>query len=234
MIDGYTLSAQCALKPALHSNGLSKNPPDQVLSHVAMRYPCHSKHCGFASDNQRGLTNHQRACDAYKRHEQASLLKRSQEKVARTKVWGNTFSIKLQKLMAYPQPIRMIPAPLPIEVEPQQEPSPHFSFSPSPEPPPPILLLTRAGRPQRHYRLPARYEDIPPEGPAPLPPRSLSPAHTIICRVVLHVRDTLRTGLNRFGLLREYLHRPSYDPVVNPYKRSFEPTGTQCYLSRAA
>jgi hypothetical protein len=51
-----------------------------------MRYPCRSKHCGFASDNQRGLTNHQRACDAYKRHERASLLKRNQEKATQTKV----------------------------------------------------------------------------------------------------------------------------------------------------
>jgi len=53
-----------------------------------MRYPCRSKHCGFESDTQRGLTNHQRACDAYKRHERASLLKRNQAKAARTKVRG--------------------------------------------------------------------------------------------------------------------------------------------------
>ncbi|KAH9944804.1 hypothetical protein B0H21DRAFT_657575, partial [Amylocystis lapponica] len=31
-------------------------------------------------------------------------------------------------------------------------------------------------------------------------------------RVILHVRDTIRTGVNIFGLLREYLHRPSFDP----------------------
>ncbi|KAF8426518.1 hypothetical protein L210DRAFT_3306924, partial [Boletus edulis BED1] len=33
-----------------------------------------------------------------------------------------------------------------------------------------------------------------------------------IRRVILHVRDTIRTALNIFGVLREYPHRPSYDP----------------------
>jgi Plavaka transposase len=73
--------------------------------------------------------------------------------------------------------------------------------------------LTRAGRPKRRYRLPARYEDILPEGPAPIPPNDNAvAAPTSIRRVILHVRDVLRTGLNRFGIMREYPHRPSYDP----------------------
>ncbi|KAF8145659.1 hypothetical protein K438DRAFT_1424599, partial [Mycena galopus ATCC 62051] len=32
------------------------------------------------------------------------------------------------------------------------------------------------------------------------------------CWVILHVHDTMRSVCNRFGLLREYPHRPSYDP----------------------
>ena len=73
--------------------------------------------------------------------------------------------------------------------------------------------LTLAGRPKRRYRLPARFEDVPPEGPAPIPaPPSDNAAPISIRRVILHVRDTMRTGLNRFGILREYPHRPSYDP----------------------
>jgi hypothetical protein len=77
-----------------------------------------------------------------------------------------------------------------------------------------IPELTQAGRPARRYRLPRRYEDIPPEGPAPIPDSDVPAAHVtpIIPRVILHVRDLMRTGLNRFGLLREYPHRPSYDP----------------------
>lgn len=83
-----------------------------------------------------------------------------------------------------------MPLPLPVEAVPE---------------------LTQTGRPARRYRLPRRYEDIQPEGPAPIPdvPPVVAP---IIPRVILHVRDLMRTGLNRFGLLREYLHRPSYDP----------------------
>jgi hypothetical protein len=79
---------------------------------------------------------------------------------------------------------------------------------------PPEPLFTAAGRPQRWYRVPARYNDVPPEGPAPLiqTPEPEVPAPPLIRRVILHVRDRLRTGMNRFGLLREYPHRPSYDP----------------------
>ncbi|KAH7917408.1 hypothetical protein BV22DRAFT_1026375, partial [Leucogyrophana mollusca] len=35
---------------------------------------------------------------------------------------------------------------------------------------------------------------------------------SVIRRVILHVRDTIRTQLNSFGLFREYPHRPTYDP----------------------
>jgi hypothetical protein len=75
--------------------------------------------------------------------------------------------------------------------------------------------LTRAGRPKRQYRLPARYEDVLPEGPAPIsvpPDDNAVTASAPIRRVILHVRDILHTGLNCFGIMREYPHRPSYDP----------------------
>src|SRR5882672_8713026 len=73
-----------------------------------------------------------------------------------------------------------------------------------------------ARQPVRRYRIPSNYEDIPPEGPAPLPPAPslppVAPGSSALPRVILHVRDFMRTGLNRFGLFREYHHRPSYDP----------------------
>jgi hypothetical protein len=34
----------------------------------------------------------------------------------------------------------------------------------------------------------------------------------LLRRVILHVRDIMRSAANTFGLLREYHHRPSYDP----------------------
>ena len=65
-------------------------------------------------------------------------------------------------------------------------------------------------------RIPARFEDIQPEGPTPLPPvpslPPVAPGSYALPRVILHVRDFMRTGRNRFGLFREYHHRPSYDP----------------------
>lgn len=63
-------------------------------------------------------------------------------------------------------------------------------------------------RPMRIRRLPLRYRDELPEPPPPCqdPPTSL-PA-----RVILHVFDSIRTSFNKFGIAREYRHRPSYDP----------------------
>lgn len=69
-------------------------------------------------------------------------------------------------------------------------------------PAPSPTLLTQAGRPMRNYRLPRRFHDSPPA--------ILEAAR----RVILHVRDSFRTAVNKFGILREYLHRPSYDPDV--------------------
>jgi len=87
---------------------------------------------------------------------------------------------------------------------------------PSLAPLPIIPSHSETGRPLRRHRIPARYEDIQPEGPTPLPPAQplppMAPGSSALPRVILHVRDFMRTGLNRFGLFREYHHRPSYDP----------------------
>ena len=85
-----------------------------------------------------------------------------------------------------------------------------------PSPPPVMPALTNAGRLQRAYRLPARYSDLQPAGPAPLPPAinlpPVPPGSYALPRVILHVRNSMRTSLNDFSILREYPHRPSYDP----------------------
>src|ERR1700691_3108533 len=91
-----------------------------------------------------------------------------------------------------------------------------YAASRSPSLPPIMPALTKSGRPQRAYRPVARYNDIQPAGPAPLPPTTnlppVSPGSYALPRVILHVRDWMRTRCNEFGLLREYAHRPSYDP----------------------
>jgi hypothetical protein len=84
-------------------------------------------------------------------------------------------------------------------------------------PPPPSSLsqpppqLTQAGRPKRNYRLPARYEDVNPEPLRSLEEEDEQPT-VALPRPSLIVRNQVRTTTNSFGLLREYLDRPSYDP----------------------
>lgn len=71
------------------------------------------------------------------------------------------------------------------------------------------MIVTRTGR--LASRLPKRYRDILPAGP-PIIECTPSAPNPIIRRIILHVRDFMRTAVNVFGLLREYHHRPSYDP----------------------
>ena len=62
----------------------------------------------------------------------------------------------------------------------------------------------------RTRRLPARYRDYLPEPPRPVDP--VPAATPTLPRVILHVFDSFRSSFNRFGIAREYRHRPSYDP----------------------
>jgi len=67
-------------------------------------------------------------------------------------------------------------------------------------------------RPRRNRRLPARYRDeIPQSAPPAIVVPPLEPVPKLP-RVLLIVRDTLKTVLGSFGLWRSYDHRPSYDP----------------------
>jgi len=92
------------------------------------------------------------------------------------------------------------------------EPPHHNELPPFPAPVQAVPELTQAGRPARHYCLPQCYEDIPPEGPALIPDSDMHAVATLIIpRVILHVQDLMCMGLNCFGFLREYPHRPSYD-----------------------
>lgn len=77
--------------------------------------------------------------------------------------------------------------------------------------------MSTAGRPLRSRRIPAQYLDVLPEGTAAIASTevrteeqpSIAPR---LPRVILILRDQLTTQLNRFGLWREYPHRPSHDP----------------------
>jgi hypothetical protein len=97
------------------------------------------------------------------------------------------------------------------------EPSPPSSPPPLSTPPPPSsfsqppLQFTQAGRPKRTYRLPARYEDVIPEPLRSLEEEDEQPS-VASPRLCFIVRNRVRTAPNSFGLLREYLDRPSFDP----------------------
>lgn len=64
----------------------------------------------------------------------------------------------------------------------------------------------------RRIPLPRHHNDTLPESLPPIPPPSDPCPQRHLPRVILIVRDTIRTALNGFGLMREYPHRPSYDP----------------------
>ncbi|KAJ7676829.1 hypothetical protein DFH06DRAFT_1428694 [Mycena polygramma] len=91
----------------------------------------------------------------------------------------------------------------------------------SPQLPASIPLLEMdpsAPLPPRSIRLPRRFQDIlptplaPPPIADPVPPAADGPVGPRPPRVTLIVRDTFTTLKNKFGLWREYLHRPTYDP----------------------
>lgn len=80
---------------------------------------------------------------------------------------------------------------------------------PAPPSPPPAPRVTQSGRPQRNYQVPRRYVDLLPEA---VPIQDAEAPNVLPRRVRLYMRDRLRTAANIFGVWREYLYRPSYDP----------------------
>ncbi|KAJ3979493.1 hypothetical protein F5890DRAFT_1478491, partial [Lentinula detonsa] len=75
----------------------------------------------------------------------------------------------------------------------------------------PPTQITASGRASR---MPRRFRDeLPQAQPAVVAgPTPEEAPQTLIRRVTLIIRDQLKTAANPFGLIRHYLHRPSYDP----------------------
>ncbi|KAJ3914319.1 hypothetical protein F5877DRAFT_82900 [Lentinula edodes] len=74
--------------------------------------------------------------------------------------------------------------------------------------------MSSSSRPRRNRRLPARYQDVLPEGTAAIinTEPQIEEQVPLRRRVILCVREHLKTKLNSFGLWREYPHKPSHDP----------------------
>ena len=115
------------------------------------------------------------------------------------------------------QPLSGPPSPIHPNQPPalSSSPPPFSSLPPGPASPPLSLPLSESGRPLRIRRLPARYQDIHPEPPHPAASSDRSPpehAVHVVPRVTLIVKNPFRTAPNNFGVWKEYLYRPSYDP----------------------
>ncbi|KAJ7138764.1 hypothetical protein C8R43DRAFT_1131929 [Mycena crocata] len=150
---------------------------------MALTEPCAPGNCARTFSNTVSLIRHRRACEGHKIWSR-NLAARRKELATASKIQVPFTSTSTSALPS-PEPMLPPPAPLPPQ-------------------------LTKAGRPARNYRLPAQFEDILPEPPAPVainPAPPMGPLH-----VILHVRDTMRSACNCFGIFREYLHRPSYNP----------------------
>jgi len=111
------------------------------------------------------------------------------------------------------------PSPSPTPLNPPLSPFP-------PGPASPLPALSQSGRPQCTRHLPARYQDIYPKPPLPAtllsspvallsPPAASMPVPSetaAVQRITLIVQNRFQTDPNTFGLWKEYLYRPSYDP----------------------
>jgi hypothetical protein len=204
-------------------------------------YGC-SHPCPFSSMAWPGLTRHQQHCAIYQtalalRMEQRRVHKSSKKPVAMLESRKERIQVRKHVLRLIPTRDKCFPSPQHSGDTPCGAPNIHSPVDDSSNstnsslstpsgttapplsmlvpPPPPLpsnLILTRAGRVAS--RLPKRYRDIQPAAPTPVP-QPPSAQRSIIRRVILHVRDLMRTMANVFGLLREYHHRPSYDPDEN-------------------
>ena len=98
-------------------------------------------------------------------------------------------------------------------LSPMLPPNPPLARLP-PHPSSPQLALSQSGRPLRNRRLPARYQDIYPEAPHPATSTPIPSDSSVVPaqRVTLIVRNRFQTPPNTFGVWKEYLYRPSYDP----------------------
>ncbi|KAG5634841.1 hypothetical protein H0H81_000543 [Sphagnurus paluster] len=175
----------------------------------------------FKAQSGRGLSGHRKSCPGYEQHilkarqTRQSVASKRKEKLNRRHVTQDVESADMGGPSSIPMDLDppSIPEPVP------RSPSPPMLLSPQPipqpSPPPPPLPVTSTGRPRREYRMPARYQDILPVAPVPATVEVAEvvpePFHR---RLVLIVRNRFQTAMNTFGLWRDYLYRPSYDPDV--------------------
>jgi hypothetical protein len=189
--------------------------------------------CTHTSLSKAGLTRHQNGCSAFRTSQELKLEQRRLTAV-RTKQQKARIPPPCSKEPSHSKSNKGLehdPSGSNVYRDPQvtfdqcAEPSdvsmhantpleaPMLLSPPLPPPSPPLPLPPPPPRSQvttpavGNVRQPCRFDDEPPDCPAPIPPPP-----RVIRRVILHVRDSFRSAMNRFHVLREYHHRPSYDP----------------------
>ncbi|KAF8834278.1 hypothetical protein BDN67DRAFT_992701 [Paxillus ammoniavirescens] len=154
-----------------------------------------SDNCSRTFSASGPLTQHRNSCISYQQqiHQRTERLNLSQSKSIPTQVVSTSSTETLAC-----RPIRPI-HPVTNEEE-------HHPLDPFPEATVAHNSPSETLPPRTRY-LPARYRDELPE-----PPPRLEPPQNSIQRVLLYVFDSFCTGFNKFGIGREYHHRPSHDP----------------------
>lgn len=205
---------------------------------INMNYTCVLP-CKSSFSNRAWLSRHQKACTIYSTSQELKLEQRraaavvaqtmiqdseseprphvrasSQARSSRPKISHSHLSnSKSQGQHTGNQPQAPGPGPSPQFL-------PHVSESHPPTAASPLipegqdsLPNSKATTTGRVSRQPRRFEDELPAHPIPIPIETAAiVARNITRRVILHVRDFFRSATNMFHILREYHHRPSYDP----------------------
>ncbi|RDB16223.1 hypothetical protein Hypma_003115 [Hypsizygus marmoreus] len=165
----------------------------------------------FETASQGALSRHRKSCPGYQQHTTAGHA--HHKRVVSGRIEKKNGQLKDQKARILSNDTLPIagssasaPQPMDIDSPVENIPSPPMLRTPSPPPPP---KFTAARRPQRRYKLPARYRDILPEPPLPAVEPEPEP---LVRHIFLLVRNRFQTTVNSFGLWRDYLYHPSHDP----------------------
>ncbi|KAF7307251.1 hypothetical protein MIND_00518800 [Mycena indigotica] len=187
---------------------------------------CLAPSCGAILADHGWLTRHHSTCASYRQFQQEQLAMHQQRSMSGT-IQVPTVRERLSAKRKAPPGLserknrQRLHSPLTdLNLQPHlpgpsiqtPQPSNHDPIPPPPPEPSHAVQMpddtTDSGRPKRATRLPARFQDFVPDV-APIEEVSVS----TLPRVTLIVRNRFKTLMTSvFGLWREYLYRPSYDP----------------------
>jgi hypothetical protein len=157
--------------------------------------------CTGSFSTRGGLTRHQNVCTTFRASQELSVERR---RITSTRI-KQSRPHRLRPLQPDSQgsTSNSTTATQPIAVE--------FPLA-TPEHIQPGLSLPIVNSSKQAIRLPLPFQDELPANSLPIPIVPPEAPLTAIQQVILHVYDFFRSGINQFHILREYHHRPSYDP----------------------